>query len=387
MIDKKGVFPTGLVHRAKSFLKDQGIKGDVIDLRKQPVLKQPRPLSLPVVPYADQTRAVDIAVNAHQATLSLPTGTGKSLIIALIAARLNVKTLVVVPSLEIKMQLTTGIKEFLGNLTGITVLNIDSPELKKANNYDCLIIDEAHRVAAKTYQILNKTAWSGIYYRYFLTATPYRNRTDETLLFEGIAGPLKYSLSYKDAVARGYIVPVEAYYLEFPKVNTEAYTWAQVYSELVVNNDFKNKKIASLVQSLTSNNIPTLCLVKEIKHGENLQQFVLAPFANGKDEDTRGFLKDFSGGRINTLIATTGIAGEGVDTKPAEFVIIAGLGKAKSAFMQQIGRGVRKYANKTSAKIILIKDKSHKFTLRHFNAQVKILKDEFGIAPVRLELE
>ena len=375
LIDKRGYFPTGLLHRLPDW------EAMYQDMRLKPSSKPAIEFkSLP--PYPDQLKAVDVAVKVCRGTLSLPTGTGKSLVIALIASRLNVKTLVVVPSLEIKKQLQEAVKA----LKNVTIHNIDSPALAKAKDFDCLIIDEAHHTAAKTYQKLNKTAWTGIYYRYFLTGTAFRNNVEETLLFEAIAGEVIYKLDYKTAVTRGYIVPVEAYYLDIPKQPTDAYTYAEVYSQLVVNNEARNNAISALLLRLSLSQVPTLCLVKEVAHGKLLARLTGLPFVSGADDDSRGLIDEFNTGGIKSLIGTAGILGEGVDTKPAEFVVIAGLGKAKSQFMQQVGRGVRRFNGKESAKIIIIRDGSHKFTLRHFNAQKRILLDEYGARLVKLEL-
>jgi superfamily II DNA or RNA helicase len=111
------------------------------------------------------------------------------------------------------------------------------------------------------------------------------------------------------------------------------------------------------------------------------------PFANGQDEESRDFIRQFNSGGIKALIGTTGVLGEGVDTKPCEIVIIACLGKAKSAFMQQVGRAVRTYPGKESAKVVIIKDASHKFLSRHYAAQVAILKEEYGVTPQLITLE
>lgn len=385
LLDVKGFFPSGLTYRVQSFLKSKNLVYKVEDLRIVPTVRVDLSPKFEKTPYPDQDFAALSAISYGRGIISMPTGTGKSLVIALIIAKLRVKTLVVVPSLGIKEQLTESLEAIFGPSPHITVLNIDSKELKTAKGYDCLIIDESHHVAAKTFQVLNKTAWKDIYHRYFLTATPFRNQIEEQLLFEGIAGQVIYKLSYKDAVKKGYIVPVEAYYLDLPKQEINGETWSQVYSELVVNNQSRNQEIASLINQLYLSGVHTLCLVKEIAHGDKLSALTGASFANGQDEDTKAFIDWFNQGKIKALIGTTGVLGEGIDTKPAEYIIIAGLGKAKSAFMQAVGRGVRRHGDKESAKIILIRDCSHKFTLRHYNEQVKILKEEYGIAPVKLE--
>ena len=176
---------------------------------------------------------------------------------------------------------------------------------------------------------------------------------------------------------------MEAYYLEVPKTVTEAFTWAQVYSELVVNNDKRNDMICYLALSLS---VPTLILVKEVAHGELLSHQSGIAFANGKDEESRRYIQDFNSGTIKKLIGTEGIIGEGVDTKPCEFVIIAGLGKAKSALLQKVGRCVRNDGVKESGKVILFRDTSHKFTLKHFNEQRKIIKEYYGVTATKIEI-
>lgn len=381
LIDKKGFFPTGLLSKVKSHFIALGFTPQYLDKRTRPMPMQPHIL-LGATPYKWQLEAVEAAIKRGQGTISATTGSGKSLVIALLAARLNLRTLVVCPSLEIKAQLKEGLK----GLKDVTVENIDSKALNTAKGYDVLIIDEAHHTASRTYQKLNAKAWTGIYYRFMLTATPFRNVEHEQLLFLGIAGQIVYKLDYKDAVSQNFIVPIEAYYIESPKIVASGYTWHQVYNEIVVNNEARNELISLLLLRLNSAGIATLCLVKEIEHGQNLANTTGLAFAHGQDEESRQYIRQFNDGGIKALIGTTGILGEGVDTRPTEYVIIAGLGKAKSAFMQQVGRCVRNYPGKESAKVILILDKSHKWSKAHFNAQKSILLDEYGVVPIKLEL-
>lgn len=380
LASKTGEFPTGLLGRLQTFMRNSAIEHKLIDNRFKPCSKA-QGFILHGKPYQWQVNAVKAAISSDRGIISAPTGTGKSLAMKLLILNLNVKTLIVVPSLEIKKQLSEVV-----NLPQVTIENIDSPRLKQLTDFDCLIIDEAHHVAAKTYHKLNKTAWKGIYHRFFFTATPFRNNADETLLFEAIAGELIYTLTYKEAISANYIAPVEAYYLETPKKATDTYTWAQVYSELVVNNEDRNLLLSNLMNQLKSANKATLCLVREVKHGKILAELTGVPFVSGEDDESRDFIRQFNSGEITAVIGTTAIIGEGIDTKPCEYVIIAGAGKAKSQFMQQVGRAVRRYQGKESAKVILIRDTSHKFLSRHFNAQRAILRTEYGVECLKLEI-
>lgn len=385
LLSRRGEFPTGLLNRVKSYLSPDAYK--CIDLRIPLTIATSVRFFEEFQPYEFQNKAVKEALHHSRGIISAVTGSGKSLIIALIASRLNVRTLVVVPSLEIKRQLLQTLQSVLNDTSNITVENIDSTALQARKAYDCLIIDEGHHAAAKTYQKLNKTQWADIYYRFFLTATPFRNDTEETLLFEGIAGEVIFEYTYKQAVKDKVIVPIEAYVYNVPKQATEAFTWQQVYSELVVNNKARNELIALLMLRLNAAGKSNLCLVKEIAHGQILADLTGLPFVHGQDDESRDYIHQFNNGVISGLIGTTGIMGEGVDTKPCEYVLIAGLGKAKSQFMQQVGRAVRVYQHKESAKIILFLDKSHKFSSRHYYAQRSILKEEYGIVAIKLEID
>lgn len=387
LIDVKGVFPSGVLSRVTEFLAKESIQFETADSRKIPRNKQLFKPKFKHRPYVDQITASNNAVNEHRGILSLPTGTGKSLLTQLIVANFGAPALIVVPTLELKRQLTEDCTAVFGTtaMKHITIENIDSSALDEPGDYDVLIIDEAHHAASKRYQQLNRKVWGGIYYRFFLTATPFRTNSEENLLFEGIAGKVIYRLFYAEAVKKGYIVPVESFYVKLNKKPTDSYTWREVYSELVVNNEERNVAIAEMAASLESAKCPTLILVKEVKHGKLIADLCGMPFAHAEGDNCRQYIQAFNDGKITVLIGTEGILGEGVDTRPCEYVIVAGLGKAKGAFMQKIGRGVRQYGMKKSAKVVLFRDSSHRFLLRHFNEQRKILKEEYGIVPTLID--
>lgn len=389
LLTKTGTFPTGLLPYVTTFLKDQQYQQ--VDTRIIP--PQDRRASIKAAlghtPYPEQTNAALACLRAHRGIVVAPTGVGKSVIAALIIEKLQVSTLIIVPSLELKRQLTDSLTKIFGeDLVGhnkwIAVYNVDS--VKCTRTYSCVIIDEFHHAAAKTYRKLNKTTLARTYYRFGLTATPFRSQSEERLLLESVLSEVIYKVDYKDAVKSGYIVPMEAYFYEVPRTKTTGTRWAGVYSELCVRNDTRNRIIADLLVNLKNSGKSVLCLVKEIAHGDILSQAASIHFANGLNEDTEILIKAFASDKIKALIGTTGVLGEGVDTKPCEFVIIAGLGKSRNAFMQQVGRAFRKWPGKESCKVIIFSDKSHKWTRNHYREQCKILSEEYGITPIQLDL-
>jgi len=387
LIDKKGNFPTGLLHHVLIWLAKNRLKYTRQEVRRVPrgADYHYRVLNLlnPPEPYPDQINAVEAALCASRGTISMPTGTGKTLTMAILINSLRLKTLIVVPNLELKKQIFEAFRTYFGAFEHfITVKNIDDPSLYEETNYDCLIIDEAHHSAAKTYRQLNRKAWNNIYFRFFFTATPFRSKDEERLLYESICGEVIYRLSYKEAVEKGYIVPVEAHYIEVPNCNLkQVNSWPQFYSKFVVNNEKRNDIIHGLLLKFHAARLPTICLVKEIEHGNILSKLTGFPFVHGEDKSA---LEKFNKGEIKSIIGTVGVLGEGVDTKPAEIIVIAGLGKSKNSFMQQVGRGVRTYPDKESCHVILFLDKSHKWSRDHFRAQRKYLLEEYGIKPSKL---
>lgn len=392
LIDAKSRFPTGLLYLVEGYLKEHKVQHTINDVRMLPKARGDLfTLSMAYEPYPEQKAAAEACKTFKRGIVCAPTGVGKSAIAVLIIHKLQVPTLVVVPSLELKTQLTKSMvfafgQDKVGKGKPIYVENVDALDYSEVQTgYDCVIIDEFHHSGAKTYQKLNKRSWSGIYYKIGLTATPFRSQDHEKLLLESVLSQIIYKIDYRTAVNKGYIVSMEAYYYELPKNKTEATTWAGVYSSLVVKNESRNNLIVHILDSLKSSGVSTICLVKEINHGETLKTLTNGYFAHGNNEDTPHLITLFNRGQLTTLIGTTGVIGEGIDTKPAEFVIIAGLGKSKNAFMQQVGRGFRKFDNKVSCKIIMFLDRSHKWTISHFKAQCKVLAEEYGVTPVKLE--
>ncbi len=399
LMNKRGEFPTGLLYIVRECLligSTNSKDSEVNDLRRLPKTTHRRFAGhFEHTPYPEQDYAAMVCQMFDRGIVVAPTGTGKSVIAALIVEKMQLRALVVVPSLELKRQLTKTFKGIFGatkvgdisSNRDLVVENVDALDPNKVlEGYDVVIIDEFHHAAAKTYRNLNKKAWTKVFHRFGLTATPFRSQDNERLLLESVLSEVIYSIDYDLAVARGYIVPMEAYYIDLPKRQVKGETWAQVYSEIVVNNGPRNEILRDLLLKLHAQDISTLCLVKEIRHGELLSALTGGAFANGQDGDSAMLIDGFNSGRLTTLIGTTGVLGEGVDTKPTEYVIIAGLGKSRNQFMQSVGRTFRKFLNKESCKIIIFRDPSHKWSLAHFREQCKILKEEYGVIPVKLDI-
>lgn len=386
LIDKKGEFMTGLFPRVMAHLAEKNTPFSVLDKRIKPT---PIPglfkLSSAFVSRDYQDKAVTRLMGYIRGGAEMVTGSGKSITQALLIAARQLRTLCIVPNLTLRDQLRETFLQAFGSLDNIDVENIDSPKLKSPGNYGQLLLDETHHAAATTYRTLNKSCWQNIYHRYFFSGTFFRSADEESLLLEGIAGTPCFKFGYPEAVKAGAITPIEAYYYTVPKqeMRGNESSYQAVYSELVVNNEPKNLLIASLLGRAHKSGVSSLCLVKEIRHGEILAELTGFPFANGRD-GSKDLIRTFNSGEVKTLIATTGVCAEGVDTKLAEYLFLAAGGKAKVQFMQMVGRVLRPAGGKASGKVVLFKDTSHKYLSKHFNQCVKYLMDEYAVKPTQL---
>lgn len=411
LMDKTGEFPSGNLYLVEQWLRETTTAHSIVDSRVKPKLN---PLNLKTLftkpldfaPYPEQVAAANAVLSGAgglsegRGTIVAPTGLGKTLIISLICDLLKVPTLIAVPSLQLKHQLTETLRSYFGHarvgplhkgkVTGpfIAVENYDALVAKPLQGYDCVIIDEFHHAASQTLRTMNDKSWQNVYYRIGLTATNMRSREEEKLLLESVLSNVIYEITYETAVAKGYICPVEAYFYTIPKekLKCNGKSYAGVYGEVVVSKAIRSEIIATILQNLHSAGQVSLCLVREIKHGEILSKLTGCAFANGKSDDCQDLLSWLSSGKLKTLVATSGVAGEGCDTRAVEWVVIASPGKSQPMFQQQVGRALRKYPGKETGKIIIFKDASHRWTLDHFNQQRKYLRDCYGVDPIELDL-
>jgi superfamily II DNA or RNA helicase len=399
LIDKHGKFPTGLLYLVNEALETVGIKPSWYDSRKKPkgVIGAFLPKRV-VIPYPDQINAAKAALDASRGIIVAPTGSGKSVIASLIVQSLRVPTLIVVPSVELRNQLNKTLSEIfpfdtvdkLEEFPQIAVENVDAldPKVPLPEIYQCVIIDEFHHGAAKTYQDLNENCWNKVYYKFGLTATPFRSDDNERLLLESILSQVIYKIEYQTAIGSGYIRPLQGYVETLPKIPgiSNLKTWHDVYNRQIVNNEYRNTRIVKIIHGLIEDRRSVLTLVKTIEHGEILKKMCTfdVPFVNGNTIDNMQIIKDFSDGIIPALIATS-VVGEGIDTKACEFVILAGgSGKSKVSIMQNCGRALRNFQNKDYGKVITFFDPSHKWLIDHHKKFEKVLREEYNIELIEI---
>jgi len=168
-------------------------------------------------PYQDDALAAWLAADGRGVVV-LPTGAGKTVLALMAIARLGVRTLVVVPTIELLYQWRDAIVERLGvpkskvgvvgdgrrELRPITVITYASAAMPNApiGGTGLLICDEAHHLPSPSYSAIAERC--AALYRLGITATPERSDGAEDGLYK-LLGQLVYQRTPAELSAEGHL--------------------------------------------------------------------------------------------------------------------------------------------------------------------------------------
>ena len=301
------------------------------------------------------------------ALLCLATGTGKTLVAVQDAKRFGGRVLFVAHTTQLVWQArkvfgehwreaTTGLfvdgyKEsnaqvVCGSVQSVA-LNLD---LFRDDEFDYLIIDEAHHATAETYQKI--LAYFKPKFTLGLTATPERADGIDVLEIFQKAAP---KLDLKTAVEKGALVPVRCVRVKTNvdisnvRYNSVRYDLRDLEVKLCVTE--RNRLIVDVWREYVVNK-RTIVFCVSVKHAKLMaelfqQSGVSAASVSGdmKTSDRNQTLDRFASGEILVLCACD-LLNEGWDCPQTEVVFAARPTMSKVLYTQQIGRGMRKSPGK-----------------------------------------
>lgn len=330
-------------------------------------------------PY--QIEAVDATMDAFERTPSVlgvaATGLGKTILFATILSRFPGRAMVIAHREELIWQAADKIKRAAGISCDVEMADMRAAEYSmhgkarcivstvqtqiagrnggrmmrfKPDEFDLLVIDEAHHAVASTYKRVIK------YYRQNpnlkvlgVTATP--DRADEEALgqiFDAVA--FEYDIRF--GIEDGWLVPVtqrivHAKDLDLSACRTTAGDLNGADLAKVMEEEKPLHEVASPTLELAGDR-RTLIFASSLAHAERLCEILnrhhngCARWVSGgtPKPDRRQLFADYAAAKFQFLV-NVGVATEGFDDPGIEVVVMARPTKSRSLYAQMIGRGTR----------------------------------------------
>ena len=232
--------------------------------------------------------------------------------------------------------------------TNITMAK--SCEFYPKDYFDYIIVDECHHATAQTYRdIMN----------YFqpefllgLTATP--ERLDNQDVFDLFDKNVPYELRLRDAIINDLVVPFKYYGIRDELINyglTKSEERKMVAQLATADHcDFITKEIE---KHRTEGKLKALAFCRNVTHArmmcEAMSEHYKTAYLTGKNdigERIRAYNDLQSDDKELEILFTVDILNEGVDIPGVNMVLFLRPTESSTIFIQQLGRGLRKYDNK-----------------------------------------
>ena len=262
----------------------------------------------------------------------------------------------------------------------------------KPDDFRYLVIDECHHGTADTYrQILS-------YFRpeftLGLTATPERADGEDLLeLFRNVA----HKLDLKTAVEIGELAPIRCIRiktnvdLSAVRINGIKYNSRDLENKLFVPE--RNQVIVDTYLNYVGNK-KTVVFCASVKHAEEIashfrEQGVACEAVSGltKPALRREIIERYEYGDLNLLCACD-LLNEGWDSPRTEVLFMARPTMSKTVYLQQLGRGMRKYPGKEYLMVFDFIDNANLFNRPYSLHRLFNIKDyrpgEWVLAPKQL---
>ena len=421
--------PAGLWPRVRDILDGHEVIYEV-EAKRAPVLRRERrlqtaPVRTALRPY--QAKALKAALKDRRGIVQMATGGGKTLLAAHLIRELGRPAFFFVHTLELLYQAAEMLAEELGveigilgdgqaSLRPVTVTTVqtagrafeeagchrtskpkndeqDEPsqaerplELDEATRRQIVeaieavpvvIFDECHHVPADTFYRLAQRTGSA-HWRFGLSATPWRDDQNDMLL-EAALGKRIHVTNCSDLIDRGFLVPPRIRMVAAPRIRDlrRGMAYADCYQLAIVENQERNRVIATQASQWAAEGLSVLILVNHIAHGRALLELLPgANFAYGAlDSQTRQrFLKELEQKLQPVMIATT-LADEGLDLPGLGALVLAGGGKSQTRAYQRIGRALRPAPDKSEALVLDFVDEAP-YLLDHSRARIELYRQE-----------
>jgi superfamily II DNA or RNA helicase len=412
-------FPTGLLDRVKEVIESSGMSVTVKDTRK--TVKCGKPIQIENIESRDyQDRSVEAALKHKSGIIKICTGGGKSVVLARIAAQLNVKAMVYVISIDLLYQMKELFERVLDTEVGmigdgisevrpITIATVWSAAkaldskvkfnedefgrkekfndrnkakiAKAVQEAELIFFDECQLLGAQSLQDINRASKSARY-KFGMSGTPHRDDGLDILL-EAAVGRKIIDVPASELIVQGYLVKPTIHFLNVSEGKDDlGDNYQSIYKKFIVENPDRNAKIIEAAKKLLQAKRKILILVKNLAHGDALIEMfdpgTSIHFVRGDlDSDERNRIRtDFVKGKIDVIVASS-VYDAGIDIPNLDALILAGSGKSSVKALQRIGRVIRPAPNKKNAIVVDFLDQV-KYLYNHSLRRLEVYRTEDG---------
>lgn len=231
-----------------------------------------------------------------------------------------------------------------------------SLELFDKKQFDYIIIDECHHAAAESYKKI--IDYFEPEFLLGLTATP--ERMDNQDVYELFGNNVPYELRLRDALVNDLIVPFKYYGIRDDRVDFSKENERRMISQFATDEhcEFVVEQIEKY--RVQNQKLKALAFCKTVSHAkmmaEALEPYYKTAYLTGKNdtgERVRAY-EDLQSDREDTLevLCAVDILNEGVDIPGVNMVLFLRPTESSTIFIQQLGRGLRKYDNKAYVPVV-----------------------------------
>jgi len=266
--DIGGSMPTGIAGAVYDWYTDRGVTVDFIDNRKlfnggdNVVYNWDENIIL----RQYQKNALSACKEATRGVYVIPTGGGKTIIAKRLIHDLEVKTLYLVPSVELRNQAFSDLSSLTDDISilkapydvsNITISTVsllwslykrDYEKFKSVvSQFDLLIGDEIHHVNALAKKKGDKYGgtWVTIfneipaYYKFGCTATPGEEKSFSYLSMNIAVGRIIFDVSIQDLTTQNFLSNIEVHFYDVD-IKNESFSWLESYNNLIESDKFND---------------------------------------------------------------------------------------------------------------------------------------------------
>ncbi len=308
-------------------------------------------------PYQEQ--AVEAVMARQFGVLESGTGSGKTIMALAIIARRRQPTLILVHTKELLYQWQERIKQFLGleagllgdghnDIAPVTVAIVNSARNKLSDlphHFGHLVVDECHRVPASLF--IDVVTAFDCCFMLGLSATAFR-RDGLSQLINIYLGDLVYRVDSSELTATGAVLKPK--FSQHPTLF--AFRYRDNYQDLLkalTTDKYRNEQIVSdIVAESRESSRGILVVSDRVAHCEELARLlqerqvdVAVLTGRSPSEERAAIVDDVKAGRVQVLVSTLQLIGEGFDCPGLATLFLTTPIKFTGRLLQVVGRILR----------------------------------------------